>query len=99
MGPKGPFPEIAELAVEDKQKIIDTACNKLREEVVAILKTIRAAFQRQKNKKKHDSPEGQRFRKELHELVAEARRILDGVMRESLVKCKRTSERPALRVM
>jgi FixJ family two-component response regulator len=53
-----------------------------------VFKTIRAAFQRQKNRKEQDTPEGQQFRKELHELVAEARRILGGVVSKSLEKCK-----------
>jgi FixJ family two-component response regulator len=62
--------------------------SKLRKEVVEILKTIRAAFQRQKNEKEQDTPEGQQFRKELHGLVAEARRVLEGVVSKSLEKCK-----------
>jgi mRNA-degrading endonuclease RelE of RelBE toxin-antitoxin system len=76
------------MAEEEIKKLTDTTCTQLREEVVTILKTICAAFQRQKNRKEHDTPEGQQFRKELHELVAEARRIIEGTMRESLERCK-----------
>jgi hypothetical protein len=46
VGPEGPPLEIAELAVEDVKQLIDVTCNKLREEVVTIIKSIRAAFQR-----------------------------------------------------
>lgn len=70
------------------KKLIESTCDKLRKEAVEILKIIRAAFQRQKNRKEQDTPAGQQFRKELHELVAEARRVLDGVVRQSLEKCK-----------
>lgn len=73
---------------EDTTKLISATCEKLCKEVVKILRTIRAAFQHQKHNKEHDTPEGQHFRKELHGLVAEASRILDGVVRESLEKCK-----------
>jgi hypothetical protein len=52
IGPEGPFPEIVDLAVADMEKIINTTCNELREDVVAILKTIRVAFQCHKNKKR-----------------------------------------------
>ncbi|KNG49840.1 gtpase domain-containing protein [Stemphylium lycopersici] len=86
--PDGPFSAIGEWTEEDATKLINVICEKLCGEVVKILKTIRAAFQRQKHRKENDTPEGQQFRKELHGLVAEASRILDGVVRESLEKCK-----------
>lgn len=86
--PDGPFSAIGEWTEEDATNLINVTCEKLCGEVVKILKTIRAAFQRQKHRKENDTPEGQQFRKELHGLVAEASRILDGVVRESLEKCK-----------
>ncbi|OAG19050.1 hypothetical protein CC77DRAFT_1032442 [Alternaria alternata] len=88
IGLDGPFAAIAEGVEEDVKKLIKNTCDKLRKEVVEMLKTIRAAFQRQKNRKEQDTPEGQQFRKELHELVDEARRILEGVVTKSLEKCK-----------
>ncbi|CAN9258894.1 unnamed protein product [Alternaria alternata] len=87
IGLDGPFAAIAEW-VEDVKELIKNTCDKLRKEVVQMLKTIRAAFQRQKNRKEQDTPEGQQFRKELHELVDEVRRILEGVVVKSLEKCK-----------
>ncbi|KAL1799540.1 hypothetical protein ACET3X_003577 [Alternaria dauci] len=86
--PDGPFAAIAERVQEDVEKLMKNVCDKLRKEVVEMLKTIRVAFQRQKNRKEQDTPEGQQFRKELHELVAEARRVLEGVVSKSLEKCK-----------
>ncbi|KAI4698775.1 hypothetical protein J4E81_005386 [Alternaria sp. BMP 2799] len=88
IGLNGPFPAIADEVEKDVKALIKNTCDKLRKEVVEILKTIRAAFQRQKNRKEHDTPEGRQFRQELHELVAEARRILEGVVSKSLEKCK-----------
>ncbi|CAN9256685.1 unnamed protein product [Alternaria alternata] len=88
IGLDGPFAAIAEWVEEDVKELIKNTWDKLRKEAVEMLKTIRAAFQRQKNRKEQDTPEGQQFRKELHELVDEARRILEGVVTKSLEKCK-----------
>jgi hypothetical protein len=88
IGLQGPFPDIAEWVKEEINDIITETCEKLSEDVVSMLKTIRVAFERQKQRKEHDTLEGQRFRKELHELVAEASRILEGVVVKSLEKCK-----------
>ncbi|KAH8642028.1 hypothetical protein IG631_04969 [Alternaria alternata] len=87
-GLDGPFAAIAKWVEKDVKELIKNTCDKLRKEAVEMLKTIRAAFQRQKNRKEQDTPEGQQFRKELHELVDEARRILEGVVTKSLEKCK-----------
>ncbi|RMZ67660.1 Dynamin GTPase domain [Pyrenophora seminiperda CCB06] len=83
-----PFLAISERASEDAKSLVETTCTKLEGEIITILQSIRTAFQRQKNNKENDSPEGQKFRKELHELVDESQKILDGVVRESLEKCK-----------
>ncbi|EUC34221.1 hypothetical protein COCCADRAFT_4365 [Bipolaris zeicola 26-R-13] len=88
IGLEGVFPDIAGLTREDVRKLISDTCNELCKEVVGILETIRDAFQRQKHSKEHDTPEGQHFRKELHELIAEALRILKGPVCESLERCK-----------
>ena len=87
-GPDGPFHAIGEWTEEDAHALFKTTCQKLRKEVVDILKKIRTAFERQKHRAENDTPEVQEFRKELHELVAEARRILDVVVRKSLDQCK-----------
>jgi len=84
----GPFPAISEWVCEDVEALVNTVCTTLEGEVVTILKTICTAFQRQKNRKENDSLEDQKFRKELHELVDESQNVLDGVVRESLEKCK-----------
>ncbi|KAJ5027741.1 hypothetical protein J3E71DRAFT_239180 [Bipolaris maydis] len=88
LGLQGVFPAIKEWIKEDVEKLISNTCKEFRKEVVGILETIRDAFQRQKHSKEHDTPEGQRFRKELHELFAEASRILKGPVVESLERCK-----------
>jgi hypothetical protein len=41
-----------------------------------------------KKQKENDTPEGQKFRTELHQLVDESRRILGGVVQESMDMCK-----------
>ncbi|EUC43750.1 hypothetical protein COCMIDRAFT_6845 [Bipolaris oryzae ATCC 44560] len=88
LGLQGIFPAIAERTKEDVEELVKDTCKDLRKEMVGILETIRDAFRRQKHSKEHDTPEGQRFRKDLHELVAEASRILKGTVCESLERCK-----------
>ncbi|KAF5853161.1 hypothetical protein GGP41_001665 [Bipolaris sorokiniana] len=88
LGLQGVFPNIAERTEADVKKIIISTCTELCKEMIGILKIIRDAFQQQKHSKEHDTPEGQRFRKDLHELVAEASRILKGPVCESLERCK-----------
>ena len=87
-GLDGPFSKIAEHAEKDVKRIIGSTCKELCHGVVSILEEVREAFERQKSRKENDTPEGQCFRKELHELVAEALRILKGVVTESLERCK-----------
>ena len=84
----GPFSKIAERTDQDVKAIISDTCRELHTGVIGILKGVREAFERQKHRKENDTPERQRFRKELHDLVAEALRILKGVVTESLEKCK-----------
>lgn len=88
LGLDGPFSKVAERTEEDVKEIINKTCAELYNGVVSILQAIRDAFEHQRHRKENDTPEGQRFRKELHDLVAEALRILKGVVSESLEKCK-----------
>lgn len=87
-GLEGSFPKVAEGVDKDGREIITGTCRELLTNVLVILRSIREAFEHQKNRKENDTPAGQRFRKELHNLVAEALRILKGVVTESLEKCK-----------
>jgi FixJ family two-component response regulator len=56
--------------------------------VIGVFREIRNAFKGQKTRKENDTPEGQQFRKDLHTLVNKAREVMQGVVLESLEKCK-----------
>lgn len=84
-GPNGPFSEISGWAKEDAEEALEETGEKLTKKFDARLERVQNTFARLKKKKKdNDSLEGKVFRKGLHELVEEARRILDGVGREAL---------------
>ncbi|KAF2853205.1 hypothetical protein T440DRAFT_390747 [Plenodomus tracheiphilus IPT5] len=87
-GPTGPFPWIGKWTEKDAKKITEKARVYLQTEMDKILKGIRAAFERQKHNKENDTPAGQQFRTDLHQLVAESRRILDGVVHDAFQHCK-----------
>ncbi|CAO2655631.1 Nn.00g044340.m01.CDS01 [Neocucurbitaria sp. VM-36] len=87
-GPTGPFPVIAGRAKDDASEAIKTASQGLGESLDEMLRKVQVAFDNMKKKKESDTPEGKRFRTELHQLVDEARRILQGVVQESLELCK-----------
>jgi hypothetical protein len=53
-----------------------------------MLQKVQTAFDRMKNRKDNDTEEGKAFRKGLHEVVDEGRRVLNGVTQESLDLCK-----------
>jgi hypothetical protein len=87
-GLTGPFAEIAGWAKEDAEKVIDEASGERQSELNDMLLKVQMAFDRTKKRKDNDTDEGKMFRKELHELVEEARRILNGATQESLDACK-----------
>jgi hypothetical protein len=87
-GPTGPFSYLSGWAEEDSSKIMNSVSETLRKDVDGILLQIENAFEHMKKKKDNDTVQGRKFRTELHQLVAEARRILDGVTQESLDACK-----------
>ncbi|KAF2130344.1 hypothetical protein P153DRAFT_375119 [Dothidotthia symphoricarpi CBS 119687] len=87
-GPTGPFSEIAGWAKEDVQEAVNNFSEEFKKGVDDIFVKVQNAFERMKKRKENDSPEGKKFRTELHQLVAEAKRILEGVTRESLELCK-----------
>jgi hypothetical protein len=84
----GPFQRIAEWTQEDAEVVVEEMRKDLRKGVVSVFEKISSLFERQKNNKQNDSPEGQQFRRDLHLLVDEARKVLDGVVKESLERCK-----------
>jgi hypothetical protein len=87
-GPEGPFSYLSGWAEEDSSKVMKEVSDKLRKDIDGILLQVQNAFERMKKKKENDTAQGKRFRTELHQLVAEARRIMDGVTQESLEACK-----------
>ncbi|KAH9864393.1 hypothetical protein J1614_010327 [Plenodomus biglobosus] len=87
-GPTGPLPWIANWTRADARKITENTRVYLQVETGKILQGIRAAFERQKYNRDNDTAAGQQFRSDLHQLVAESRRILDGVVREAFGRCK-----------
>jgi vacuolar-type H+-ATPase subunit E/Vma4 len=87
-GPTGPFSEISGWARDDAQKAIEEASGTLKRALDEMLWKVQNAFERSKRRKANDTEHGKKFRAELHELVAEARRILNGVAKENLELCK-----------
>jgi hypothetical protein len=87
-GPTGPFSNISGWAEEDTSKIMTKVSETLRKDIDGILLHVQTAFERMKKRKENDTAQGRKFRTELHQLVAEARRIMDGVTLESLEACK-----------
>lgn len=87
-GSKGPFNNISGWVEEDASKATNEVGNSLKTEADEIFSQIQNAFNRMKKKKGSDTPEGKTLRTELHELVAEARKIVDGVATEALDACK-----------
>ncbi|KAI4618246.1 uncharacterized protein J4E87_007914 [Alternaria ethzedia] len=87
-GPMGPFAQIASYAKVDAEKSIKRAGDELKKNLNEMLRNVQTDFERMKNRKDNDTEQGKAFRKQLHELVEEARRILNGVTQESLDLCK-----------
>jgi len=87
-GPMGPFAQIASYAKADAEKSIKRAGDELKKNLNEMLQNVQTDFERMKNRKENDTEQGKAFRKQLHELVEEARRILNGVTQESLDLCK-----------
>jgi hypothetical protein len=87
-GPTGPFSNIAGRAQENAGAVIDDVSADLQKELDGMLHDVQQAFDRMKNRKENDTEQGVTFRKELHELVMEARRVLDGITQDSLDLCK-----------
>jgi hypothetical protein len=87
-GPTGPFSEISGWAQDDAEKALQEASDYLADSLDGMLERVQASFERMKRNKENDTEQGKKFRADLHELVAEARRILGGVTKESLELCK-----------
>jgi hypothetical protein len=87
-GETGPFSYVASFTKEDADEIIKDVQKDLGKVVVGILVSIRQSFERQKTNKQNDTPEGQKFRRDLHQVVDEARKVMNGVVAESLERCK-----------
>jgi soluble cytochrome b562 len=87
-GPTGPFSEISGWAKEDAEEAINEVSDELKRSLDRMLRRVQKAVDRMKEKKENDTAEGKQFRTGLHQMVAEAKRILNGVARESLDLCK-----------
>ena len=87
-GPTGPFTAIARESKQAADEVILQATGSLQKKLDMMLHRVQLEFERMKDRKESDTEVGRLFRKELHELVDEARRILNGVVHESLNLCK-----------
>ncbi|KAF1911042.1 hypothetical protein BDU57DRAFT_108689 [Ampelomyces quisqualis] len=87
-GEEGPLRVIADFTREDAEEAVEEIRNYLRNNVIGVFRHIHNAFTGQKTRKENDSPEGQQFRKDLHMLVDKAREVMQGVVLESLERCK-----------
>ena len=87
-GPMGAFAQIAVHAKTDAEILITQAGKELEKNLNGMLRSVQRDFDSKKTRKDDDTEEGKKFRKGLHELVGEARRILNGVTQESLDLCK-----------
>jgi hypothetical protein len=87
-GPMGAFAQVAGWAKNDAEEAITQAGNELTKKLGEMLQKVQHAFDLMKNRKDNDTEEGKVFRKRLHEMIDEARRILNGVTQESLDLCK-----------
>jgi hypothetical protein len=87
-GPMGAFAQIAGWAKADAEEVINRAGDELGKNLNGMLQKVQTAFDRLKNRKDNDTEEGKAFRKDLHELVDEGRRVLNSVTQESLDLCK-----------
>ena len=67
---------------------IRRATDELNKNIGNILGGIRKGFEHMSTKKDNDSAEGKIFRQTLHELVKEAREILDGPTKQCLDLCR-----------
>lgn len=86
--PEGPLCQLAFWSKEDATDAIIKASSELETSLDEMLGKIQNAFDRMKDRKENDTPEGIKFRTELHQLVDESRRILEGVGNRSLELCK-----------
>jgi ElaB/YqjD/DUF883 family membrane-anchored ribosome-binding protein len=87
-GPEGPYSYISGWVEEDASKVIIEVSETLRTEIDDILKQVQNAFERMKKRKENDTTMGKKFRAELHQLVAEARRVMEETTHKSLELCK-----------
>ncbi|KAH7083176.1 hypothetical protein BKA63DRAFT_584450 [Paraphoma chrysanthemicola] len=87
-GPNGPFSFISGWVEEDSSKAMREVREELKDNIDGVLGLVQNAFERMKRRKENDSEQGKKFRTDLHLLVAEARKIMDGVALESLELCK-----------
>ncbi|KAH7093109.1 hypothetical protein FB567DRAFT_609442 [Paraphoma chrysanthemicola] len=87
-GPNGPFSFISGWVEEDSSKAMVEVRDELKDNIDAVLGLVQNAFERMKRKKDNDTEQGKKFRTDLHLLVAEARKIMDGVALETLELCK-----------
>lgn len=87
-GPTGPFASLSNRVVHDASNAAKETGTKLWTEVEALFLRIQNAFNAMKKTSDADCPDGKKFRTELHTLVAEVRRITEGVCFESLELCE-----------
>jgi len=88
VGPAGPFCQIAYWARKEAKEAVNKVNEEPRSSLDEMLRKVQVTLEQVKTKKEDDMEEGKKFRTELHRMVDEARRILDGVAQKSLDLCK-----------
>ena len=79
LGATGPFSAIANRTHVEAELLIDKVGKDLTKNTATMLEAVRADFDRKNARKDDHAEQGRDFRKQLHELVEEARRILNSV--------------------
>lgn len=88
IGAAAVYPNYVELQKQQCKNLVQAIKKDLNDEIIDVLLEIKEAFKAQKNNKENDSPQRKAFRKILHLLVDESRKLLGGVVKDSLQMCQ-----------
>jgi len=86
--PAGPFRTLADQLEEELNSALHTQMASLKGGLSKIFTNVKMQFTLMAANKDNDTPEGKLFRKQLHELVEEARKVMDGPVKRALEVCR-----------
>ncbi|KAF1998322.1 hypothetical protein P154DRAFT_621882 [Amniculicola lignicola CBS 123094] len=84
----GPFHSLSSMVDSKLNQALSQSEHRLQNGVGMVFDQIRRAFDVMSQRRDNDSVEGQRFRRELHGLVEEGRKIVEGPVRRGLEACR-----------